>query len=362
MMRDRYSDAVTAIDAALALPGAAAHPALRARALLTVKAEALWPLGRGAEEQRVAGGGRGDRTRAGRPDAARPDAPGGRRARPPAPAAPRAHAPWPTRRWSGPAPRETTSRWPWRRWQRAMAAEGADELRERVEIADSLLAAVGNRHQRAGMLASAAYMALTERSDRRRQGAPRPCDPPGARGRQPVPLDARAWQPGHGRAADGRRGGGRSGVQGRSWRSSASSSCCPSRPKALSGLAAVAAAGGDDARAARLAGAAAAHRYGEPRTVVDARLDDDLLPSRPDPTGRRDMGRRGPRGRGAHLRGRDRRRPREARAVSPARQGRDRPARTRTWPSSVRSASKKSRARTLQRRGLCPRAGHILGR
>ena len=45
------------------------------------------------------------------------------------------------------------------------------------------------------------------------------------------------------------------------------------RPKASLGLAAVAAVRGDVDRAARLVGAAAAHRYGQPQDPVEARLD-----------------------------------------------------------------------------------------
>jgi hypothetical protein len=47
----------------------------------------------------------------------------------------------------------------------------------------------------------------------------------------------------------------------------------PFASEGLSGLAAVAAVRGDDERAGRLSGAASAHRYGEPTTAVDARLD-----------------------------------------------------------------------------------------
>ena len=47
----------------------------------------------------------------------------------------------------------------------------------------------------------------------------------------------------------------------------------PMAAEGLRGLAAVAAVGGDVQRAARLVGAAATHRYGDPGHPVDARLD-----------------------------------------------------------------------------------------
>ena len=51
--------------------------------------------------------------------------------------------------------------------------------------------------------------------------------------------------------------------------SAAHSSSCPSRPKGS----AIAAVHDDLHRAARLSGAAAAHRYGQPEDALDARLD-----------------------------------------------------------------------------------------
>jgi hypothetical protein len=54
LMRDRYADALEWIDRALAVRGAAAYPALRARALCD-KQWCLWPLGRGAERPAVMG-------------------------------------------------------------------------------------------------------------------------------------------------------------------------------------------------------------------------------------------------------------------------------------------------------------------
>ena len=51
-MRNRYADAVDWIDQALNLPGAAAHPALRVRALCT-KSRCLWQMGRGAEQPTI---------------------------------------------------------------------------------------------------------------------------------------------------------------------------------------------------------------------------------------------------------------------------------------------------------------------
>jgi hypothetical protein len=47
----------------------------------------------------------------------------------------------------------------------------------------------------------------------------------------------------------------------------------PIASEGLLGLAALGAVHGDDHRAARLVGAAAAHRYDEPQETIDARLD-----------------------------------------------------------------------------------------
>ncbi len=51
----------------------------------------------------------------------------------------------------------------------------------------------------------------------------------------------------------------------------------PLASEGLNGLAALAALRGDDDRAARLAGAAAAHRYGEPEDDIDARVNASFL-------------------------------------------------------------------------------------
>ena len=48
LMQVRYSEAIDWIDRALVLPGADAHPALRVK-VLCIKSWALWPLGRNAE-------------------------------------------------------------------------------------------------------------------------------------------------------------------------------------------------------------------------------------------------------------------------------------------------------------------------
>jgi hypothetical protein len=155
---------------------------------------------------------------------------------------------------------------------RAMAAEGADELRERVEVADSLLEAVGNRHQRAGLLASAAFMALTKESDRHAREL---LD-------RAVPLAREVDSPFLWMLVYGNLGmvellAGDAGAAAVAFRDEVrlvrELVVLPFTSEALSGLAAVAAADGDDARAARLHGASAAHRYGEPMTILDARLD-----------------------------------------------------------------------------------------
>ena len=66
----------------------------------------------------------------------------------------------------------------------------------------------------------------------------------------------------------------------------------PVASEGLVGLAAVAAIDDDLDRAARLAGAAAAHRYGEPDDPVDDQAARDLPRARPHPPRRRRLGRR----------------------------------------------------------------------
>jgi hypothetical protein len=155
---------------------------------------------------------------------------------------------------------------------KAMAAVTIDDLRERVERAASLLEGVGNLYFLANMLASAAYGALGVGSDRDAK----------ALIERALPIvrgfdDPYLWMMVHGNFGlavlltgdtDGADTAFREEVR-----------LCrelvvrPFASEGLGGLAAVAAARGDTDRAARLSGAAGAHRYGQPYAAVEDRLD-----------------------------------------------------------------------------------------
>ena len=232
LMRDRYADAVDWIDQALGLPGADAHPALRVRALC-IKAWSLWPLGRGAEQRRGHGRGRGHREGAGDPlilsqvlqarvnheTAAEPARCRRGARRRGASVGERCGGRLGDRRW----PRSR------RRWPRRSAAE----LRERVDRAASLLA--GGR-QRLPTRGSARLRRL--RGAVSRQRPRRDATSSAARLRLTRELDNPfLWMLlrgnlGAGRAADRRHRRRRRTRSARSSRSAASWSCCPSRSKA----------------------------------------------------------------------------------------------------------------------------------
>jgi hypothetical protein len=155
---------------------------------------------------------------------------------------------------------------------KAMAAATIAELRDRVDRAASLLEEVGNMFFLADMLASSSYAAMGMGSDRdakafiqRALSIARGLDDPGL------------WMMVHGNFglaavltgdAEGARNAFREELR-----------LCrelvvrPFASEGLSGLAAVAAAHGDTDRAARLSGAASAHRYGRPYAAVEDRLD-----------------------------------------------------------------------------------------
>jgi predicted ATPase/DNA-binding SARP family transcriptional activator len=164
VMRNRYADAVDWVDQALNLPGADAHPALRARVLRT-KARCLWQMGRGAEKPAVMAALEALARRLGYPailsqalqlrvgyeigaerldiaDALADDA----------------------LRWA----RTAGDEWEIAEASRgkAIAAPSIADLRERVDTAASLLTDVGNVHGLAELLNSAAYAALCLGSER----------------------------------------------------------------------------------------------------------------------------------------------------------------------------------------------------
>jgi tetratricopeptide (TPR) repeat protein len=269
LMRDRYAEALGWIDRALSLPGADAHPALRAR-VLCFKCGTLWPLGRKRELPAVArqaeaiartvadpmvrcevlytcarfeGG-------AGRPDLA------GTLADEALHLAREAGDDW--------AAGMAAS-------SRTIAAHSAAELRERVDLAAGLLEGVGNVYELAYRLADASYTALRMGSDRDASDFVRRATPVARKLDSPY-----LWMFLRGNVgltalltgdADAARNAFEEELQ-----------LCralvtpPFMSEGVGGLGAVAAACGDLDRAARLSGAASAHRFGQQDDAVDARL------------------------------------------------------------------------------------------
>ncbi len=273
LMRNRYADAAHWIDQALDLPGAGAHPALRVLALRT-KSRCLWQMGRRAEQPATLAELEATARRLGDPvtvsralqqcaqyeinaerlevaDAMAEEA----------------------LRWA----RAADDDWEVAEASRgkAVAASSIGDLRERVDQAASLLSDVGNVHQLANLLNSAAYAALCL----------------GAEG-DAVDFAARATPIAdalHDRFERMINSGnlgvaalltGETGNASRAFREELA--LCrdmvvlPVAFEGLRGLAAVAVVKGDDERAARLVGAADARRYGQ-ADPVDTRLDETFF-------------------------------------------------------------------------------------
>ena len=154
----------------------------------------------------------------------------------------------------------------------AMAAPGITELRARVDRAADLLDEVGNVYYLADLFAAAAYAALQMGGERDAKEFVDRATP--ATRALADPYQWMLLRGNFGLAAlltgdtDAARNAFREELK-----------LCgelvhlPFVSEGLAGLGAVSAVRGDDDRAARLAGAAAAHRYGEPKDPVDARLD-----------------------------------------------------------------------------------------
>jgi tetratricopeptide (TPR) repeat protein len=258
------------VDRALSLPGADAHPALCVRALST-KAWALWPLGRGAEQRTVTAEAEAIaraladpvilsqvlQTRASHEGAAGRLDVAATLADEALSCASAAGDDWAIAMAA---------------FARALAAKSATELRERVDRAASLLDAVGNVHRLADLLASAAYAALSKGSDRDAKDF---LD-------RAVPIvhgleDPFLWMLLRGNIAltallTGETDAARAAF-GDELRLSREFVVLPVACEGLGGLAAVAVVHDDVQRAARLCGAAAAYRYGQPEDALDARLD-----------------------------------------------------------------------------------------
>jgi predicted ATPase/class 3 adenylate cyclase len=267
-MRYRHADAIEAVDRALSLPGADAHPRLRIRALCS-KARALWAFGRGAEQLAALVEAEADaraladplilsetlQVRAsyegmGRIDVAEAFA---NEALDLATAADDA--------WTiAMAHREL-----------AVTASTIADLRERADRAVALLEEVGNVYYVVNVLVSAAYSALCMASDRDAKEFVERATP-ATRARN----DPLGWMLLRGNFALAALFTGDVDAADDAFREelglcrelAAVRFVC----EGLSGLAAVAVIRGDNHRAARLAGAADAHRYGEPEDAVDRRL------------------------------------------------------------------------------------------
>jgi predicted ATPase/class 3 adenylate cyclase len=270
LMRNRYADAVDWVEQALALPPENEDAALRVR-LLCVKASALWPLGRGAEQVAILVAAEASARALGDPvllsralrirvmqeiqsegyalaDGFADEA----------------------MHWATIAGDD---------WEiaeasrcKAVAASNIADLRERVDTAASLLGDVGNLHELANMLTDAAYAALCLGSDRDAADFASRATP------ITLALDSRYVR----MINSGNLGlaallRGDADTASRAFREELA--LCRDmviRPvifEGLRGLAAVAVVDGDGARAATLVGAAEAHRYDNAPGPVEARLD-----------------------------------------------------------------------------------------
>jgi predicted ATPase/DNA-binding SARP family transcriptional activator len=273
LMRSRYADAVHWIDQAFNTPGAADHPALRVRASCA-KVEALWPLGRRGEQATILDEAEGIaraladpvlisqvlQIRARHAQDTRPDA-----------AAAFADE---ALRWAQSSGDE---------WEIANAfdektahATTISELRESVDRAASLLDDAGNTYHLAALLASTPYGALSMGSDLDAMELVERAIPIVREHATPFlwtllcgNLGLAALMTGDtDRATEAFR---------------EELTLCrelvilPVAAEGLRGLAALAALQRHDDRAARLAGAAAAHNYDEPVHAIDARLNARFL-------------------------------------------------------------------------------------
>jgi serine/threonine-protein kinase PknK len=269
MRRDRYTDAVSWAEQALRRPGAASHPRLRARALSKLPWP-LWPLGRGPEALALLSEAEAIARALGDPalladvlynHAAILSLDGRRDV-----AAPLADEALSWARASGD---------PWwtamAAWSRAMAAGSADELRERVEQAALLLEQAGNAYLHASVFQMAGYALLCRGCDREAVRYFQRSAPLVRRLNQPY-----VWMTLRGKAGFAELFNADTAAAREAFRE-ALMLCrelvvLPAASRVFDGLAAVAVLHNDLDRAARLYGAAVAHRYGEPRDAVDARL------------------------------------------------------------------------------------------
>jgi predicted ATPase/DNA-binding SARP family transcriptional activator len=273
-MRDRYADAVEWIDQAVAMPDADTHPAIRV-CVLCIKARAIWQLGREAEQPAILAEAENLARALAEPlilshtlllrAAFEPDARldvADAFADEALDLAMAAEDDW------------TIAR---ALFAKAIAAPTIAELRERVDRAAEALHAVGNVHQLAHLFAGISYRALLLGSD---GDAKEFVD-------RAIPLacgldNLYLWMMLRGNFGLSALLTGDTAAANQAFREELG--LCrelvvlPFASEGLLGLATVAAVRGDDHRAARLSGAASAHRYGGPKEdPVAARLDAAFL-------------------------------------------------------------------------------------
>src|SRR5215211_2580162 len=269
LMRDRYTDTVWWIDRAETLPGASEHPELVLVALWT-KVRAIWPLGRRVEQRALLeradalARSLGDPALLARTLELRATHELG------AEGFGRANA------WADEAMRWATLAGD--DWSLAFAAQAKaqvagtpEALRREVGRAAELLERTGNVYQLAAMLASTAYSALTHGDDEHARSLVA----------RAIPLtraldDSYLWMLLLGNIALAALFTGEPDAARDAFREELE--VCreivvlPFASEGLAGLAAIATLRDDLDRAARLHGAAGAHRYGFTEDVIDARL------------------------------------------------------------------------------------------
>jgi predicted ATPase/class 3 adenylate cyclase len=274
LMRARYADALEWINQALNMPGTDAQPALRVRALCT-KAIALWPLGRRLEQPAtlaeaeaaaraladplVLSHALGIRAsfEAGCSGLDRADA----LANEALDLATAANDDWEIAMAA---------------YGRAIAAPEITELRTRVDRAAAVLEDVGNVYYLAHLFAAAAYAALQMDGDRDAKEYVARATPTTRVLDNPFLWIFLRGSFGLAALLTGDTDAARQAFR-------EELTLCrdlvflPFASEGLAGLAAVSAVDGDDHRAACLVGAAAEHRYGQPKDPIDARLDETFL-------------------------------------------------------------------------------------
>ena len=269
LMQDRYKEAIDWIDRALALRGAEAHPALRIH-VLCIKSWALWPLGRGGEVGPVTVEAEAIARTLADPlllwralqarSASEFDA---------------------GRRDVADAVADEALRWAhvadddWAiamaAFAKAIAADSAAELRERVDVAASLLEGAGNLYHLAGLLASAAYGALAKGDDRHASECVHRAIPITRELDNPYMWMLLSGNAGLAALLSGDTDAAREAFT-EELRFSRGPVALPFAAEGLRGLAALAAVGDDLERAARLSGAAGAHGGRDPDDALGARL------------------------------------------------------------------------------------------